>query len=144
VTNELHRLTHPTPAQYRDQLRDGLKRCLREPACRKLFPALRKRAAATRAERPSVRNIANPGPRTGSNVRTPLRQRGTAPHRVRTIPDQIRPGPEPSPAQSSNPAPPPPEPPSLTVPAPVSICTDLLRVNCKPDHPVHPAHPIHP
>lgn len=38
LTAELQRLTNPTPQQYREALKEGIKRCLQEPECRKLFP----------------------------------------------------------------------------------------------------------
>lgn len=42
VTNDLKILTHPTVAQYRHQLADGIKRCAAEPLCRQALRDLTK------------------------------------------------------------------------------------------------------
>lgn len=40
VTRDLKAITNPTPDQYKQQLSEGIKRCLQTPECRKLFPKI--------------------------------------------------------------------------------------------------------
>lgn len=119
VTNGLRKLTHPTPAEYRDQLRSGFRRCAREPSCSVI---LRRLIRPTR--RTSTQTVPGSGP--GSPVTGRERTGGSAPRRGRR---PIAAGPSPGSPQSSGNRPP--EPPaSITVPLPASVCTNLLRVNC--------------
>src|SRR3954451_13501412 len=38
--DQLRQITNPTPREYRAQLKRGIRLCLHEPECRKLFPKL--------------------------------------------------------------------------------------------------------
>lgn len=40
VTSQLKKITSPTPEQYRQQIKEGIQRCLDEPECKKLFPTI--------------------------------------------------------------------------------------------------------
>lgn len=132
VTGDLRKLTHPTKAQYRVQLREGFKRCAAEPTCRVILRRLLEPGAAGRVPTaPRARSTAGPGARTGTGARTRLRHGGSAPRTVADRPrnrrHRRRPRSQNPPGQSS---PPLPSSPSITAPLPVTVCTNLLRVNC--------------
>lgn len=131
----LNRLTHPTKRQFEADLKTGIQRCLRSRECRKLFPAI-KRTRNGATQRGNSRK-ATLGRTPGTVAVTPESQRGNAaPHRsgptATTNPPSRRP--EPAGGSSPPPSPPPqsggPTPPSATIPGPVRVCSDLVRVNC--------------
>jgi hypothetical protein len=132
----LNRLTHPTPAQFEEDLKTGIQRCLRSPECRKLFPSIRKEKTqkSNGAKAPLART-------PGRGVRKAEGQGGTA------VPHSSRPTATTNPPRSrrthkrgggSGGSPPPqssgssPEPAiTLTAPLPAKICAgSLLHVNC--------------
>lgn len=132
----LNALTHPTHAQYRRQLREGIRRCLREPSCRRLFPKL---GRASRALHAGSQRSTSPSPsldRSPGSTSTPLRR----PQSGGRSPSRPRPRPEPRPSRT--PASPPNQPPSsggpqprptvdLHAPVPVQVCAGkALGINC--------------
>lgn len=135
----LDRLTQPTPKQFEEDLKKGIERCLRFPDCRRLFPAIerqRRRNSATvphRGNSPETTLDRTPrtvavAPESQRGIAAPQSSRPTAttnPPRRRRKPSGGSSPSSPPPPQSSGPTPP-----SATIPAPVQICSDLLRVNC--------------
>lgn len=129
---KLNRLTHPTKAQFEEDLKTGIQRCLHSPECRKLFPSIQK-------EKTQKSNGATaPLARTpGRGVRRAEGQGGIAvPHSsgptATTNPPRSRrthnSGGS-SPPQSSGSSPEPAI--TLTAPLPAQICApSLVAVNC--------------
>ena len=133
VTERLNRLTNPTPAEYRRQLERGIRRCLKEPKCRALFPRLRDVADLpddTTAESVPASSGSPDGERRAA-VRRPA---GGGPvGEVERPSGPQRPPPDSSPSPS--PSPPSPRPPERLVdidaPAPVDVCVDgIIGINC--------------
>jgi hypothetical protein len=160
LTHELEVLTHPTPDQFRAQLVRGIKLCLREPECRKLFPRGRLLAAQGRARNDTGSPAATPTPPRGSRPSTPSARRQPSQSRPPSVarrpppagsggpptPPQVAqrpPDPTPAPAPSapapiptvpslpSSPSPPPKPPVTVTTPGGgPAICTPILGINC--------------
>lgn len=61
VLRKLRQLTQPTPAEYREQLKEGIKRCLSEPSCKDLFPTLKDTASSRTGEGARSRASSSPG-----------------------------------------------------------------------------------
>lgn len=142
LTERLTALTNPTPEQFRKQLAEGIKRCLKFPECRKLFPNV---------SAPTRRGDAREGVRAISGPDTPVLTATPAP--VRRSPgggggDGPRGGGNgggggSGPGGGSGGAPPPEPTPAPTPQPPVDVRTDLpviddpsvcvpniLHVNC--------------
>lgn len=141
LIRDLRALTHPTPAQADRQLREGIRRCLSRPLCRRLFPGLRARSSSRdRADRRRASDRPGAGATATPTVETPER-RGSAHEPSRpSRPERTTPAPK-RPASPSRPSaggtsstPPPPRPQhtiDVTVPLPVQVCTDrILGINC--------------
>jgi hypothetical protein len=131
LIKDLRGITHPTRSQYRSQLKRGIKLCLREPSCRKLFPTLKAQTTnATGSHGSSV--FANTNPTSGAS-------NGSAgsdvtSHRGDSTPSNSapkRPAPSKPPPRDSGPiapppsSPPPSNPPPAQPPATVSAATHL-------------------
>lgn len=139
VQEALRKLTQPTPEEYREQLKQGIKRCLQAPECRRLFPGLKGAASRTRAgarKRPGSTPDGSPGVPES----TAERPTGTpAPSdRAPSEPGSpSRPGQSPDPAPEPEPAPQPPAPerPLIgldDVPVVPSVCVDgVIGINCR-------------
>lgn len=135
--DELRRLLNPTPEEYREQLQRGIKRCLAEPSCRRLFPGLE----------------AGPGAKSGQSLPSPTAPRSTSPgvppgpgsppaSGRGDIPPDSAPAPNPPgsvrpprPGGGRPPAQPAPSPPrpmiDLQAPLPLHGCVDgVLGINC--------------
>lgn len=137
ITQELRRLTHPTKAEYKAQLREGFRRCAAEPECREILRRLLEPRAGGAAAPRSAPFRPDPGARTGPGARAPLRQRGIAvSHPSRPAATTNPPRRHSKPAGGS--APPPQSSGessgaaiTLTAPLPVAVCRPpLVRVNC--------------
>jgi hypothetical protein len=138
----LDRLTHPTPAQFREDLKNGIKRCLAEAECRRLFPGIRRDRRGRISAAPSGslnRSSPSLARRTGEGTSTlgaPVSHRRSGRSPVATGPDRVAKRPRQpgsgssSPAPSSGSPPPPPAPVEVHLPAPLRLCTDLARLNC--------------
>lgn len=126
VVNRLNAVTNPTPDQFRRQLREGVRRCLAEPDCRRLVPGvenLRKAPPPTSStnstsspQRPSTTSRPKPDRQPSSS--TPTRPKRPAPQ---------TPSSQPTPAPSS-PSPPPSTPPERPKPV-IGIETPLLPLH---------------
>lgn len=127
LTAQLRALTHPTPAQYREQVRVGIQRCLREPACRRLFPGLSHRPRRGATGRTSPTQGGGHPAVSGRATPTPRQPRRTYP-----APTSPREPVQPRPGSGGAPPPQPPAPatPSITAPLPAQACTYIIRVNC--------------
>lgn len=133
LIHRLDVLTHPSPAQYRRQLREGIRRCLREPSCRRLFPALASRGRAHRQARRRGRTTSSTAPAASRpSPRQPAPASPSPPRRTR--PPSRRPS-------TSSPAPTPPQGGgnpggdrpiiAVTVPVvPAHVCTPTVAINC--------------
>jgi hypothetical protein len=135
LINELHEITHPTPAQADRQLREGIRRCLSRPLCRRLFPQIARVSSTGLLRRPAKPTLARP---PGSSS-TPLRR----PPSARPSPKRsTRPGRRPPsrrPATPATPSPPPSSGPptsppavDIRVPVPVTACPPggVIGLNC--------------
>lgn len=137
AVRELRRLTNPTPEEYRKQLQEGLKRCLREPACRRLFPAIQARSIRRLLDPPSSTATPTSVPYPSSTSPSPSEGgSGVPPSRPNRQP---RPGSSSQQPPSLTPTPPPPanegppqgeRPVVITAPIPVQVCTSVAGVNC--------------
>jgi hypothetical protein len=136
LIHDLRVITHPTPAQYRRQIREGIKRCLREPRCRRLFPALARSARSGGRSTVAKPGLARSPGATSTPVRRPQGVGPSASSPTRPARPQRRP-------PSRTPATPPTTPPSpaappaphhaidVTAPIPAQVCADgLLGLNC--------------
>jgi cell division septation protein DedD len=137
LLKELRAITHPTKAQADRQLREGVKRCLSLPRCRKLFPNLAGSAgtAGTHSRSLGTPTPARPTGATSAPPETP-QSAGPTPSRPDRRPaPPAKPEPNPSSGTSSGTPPPPPihDPPvvGVSAPVPVHVCAGkLLEVNC--------------
>lgn len=133
LTKRLDRLTNPTPAQFREQLREGLRRCLAEPECRRLFPGSRRagKAALTPPTQGTPQSHVS-GPDTATPRHPSAAKRSPAKRRPAPGGGGKSPAKPPSGGSGGGGAPiPGPSPATnLTAPLPVTICTSLVGVNC--------------
>lgn len=148
VNKQLKFILKPTPAQYRKQLKEGIKRCLAEPSCRKLFPkvvktpAARHQAAVDRVRRSNQALTTiragvgsdRPSDQTAVGVPAPTQHHSPRPTRqgggVGAPPSSPSSPPSgaPAPAPTSSPQPSPLVNVQLT-PFP-TVCTPLIGFNC--------------
>lgn len=142
--HRLNRLTNPTPQQFREDLKRGLKRCLREPECRRLFPKIRVKTGRGRVATFAVHSIRDSGPANNpspTSIPSPARRAPTHSDGSPTQPGGGSHGSGGSggggsgsggspPANPPPPAPKPKPPVDVTVPAPITVCSPALGVNC--------------
>lgn len=152
----LRRLTNPTKAEYRDQIRAGFRLCAREPLCVKAFRALldpKARSSLWDGQKGKGR-VPRRGSSSGSGgsptTRQPAGRRPTGPTTVNPQRPSRRPGhrpggspgstpsrppsSSPSPQPQPSPSPPPPDdrPIDITLDPLPDICIDpLIGINCK-------------